>query len=496
MKISPITWLHRLLLPAVLLAFVPNAPAGEGNAARTADWDHSVVTLEVARNQFDYHQPWVRKPRRLKKTGLVVDGQGILTTADQLQDRTMIRLQKGGRGRWWIGDAVWIDYQANLALLTVKEEAFWNDLKPVTWGTGVGEESNLQILRWRDGTLENRRAEFSRFTVKENPLCPLSRVVLECSSEIQNVGWSEPVAVGAKVVGVLYGQDGRVCSAMPASFIQTLLNARKDGTYKGFGYFHFYWQQAENPALLASLRLPGEPRGVVVDQVPRRPDGGEETIKPKDIILKIDGFDLDIQGDYRDPEFGDIMLENLPARGKWAGEDMKMEIWRDGRAMEVTYRLPRYDFTNSLVPFASYDEEPEYLVVGGLLFQPLTTGFLQGWGADWKRRSPFRLYYYSEQQPSPERPSLVILSQVLPDPYNIGYQEQRYLVVDKVNGQRINRLSDLREALKHAQDGYHIIDFVRSDSLSRMVIASGEEESQATARVVKRYGITKPSLIR
>ena len=41
------------------------------------------------------------------------------------------------------------------------------------------------------------------------------------------------------------------------------------------------------------------------------------------------------------------------------------------------------------------------------------------------------------------RPALVLLSQVLPDAYNIGYQELRSLAVDSVNGQRISRLSDV-----------------------------------------------------
>jgi hypothetical protein len=496
MTLTRLTWPHWLLVSGLLLSSEARLPAAEGNGMRNGEWDRSLVTLEVARNQFDYSQPWIRKPRRLKKTGLVVEGREILTTADQLQDRTMIRLQKGGRGRWWIGEIAWIDYHANLALLKVSEADFWKDLKPVEWGKGAPQDGNLQILRWNEGTLENRRAEFSRFNVRESPLSPLSRAMLECTSEIQNAGWGEPVVAGTRVAGILSGQDGRTCTAMPASFLTTVLTARRNGSYKGFGYFHFYWQQAENPTLLASLKLPGEPRGVVVDLVPRRPDGAEETIRPKDIILKIDGFNLDIQGDYTDPEFGEVMLENLPSRGKWAGEEMKLEIWRDGKPMDIAYRLPKFEYTNSLVPLASYDQEPEYLVVGGLLFQPLTSSFLQSWGPEWKRRAPFRLSYYSEQQPTPERPALVILSQVMPDPFNIGYQDQRYLVVDKVNGQPISRLADLQKALQKPVDGYHIIDFVRSDSLNRMVIDAGDAETQATARVVKRYGITKPSVVR
>jgi hypothetical protein len=80
---------------------------------------------------------------------------------------------------------------------------------------------------------------------------------------------------------------------------------------------------------------------------------------------------------------------------------------------------------------------------------------------------------------------------VLPDAFNIGYQEQRWLVVDKVNGQPISRLSELREALQKPVDGFHIIEFMQSDSLRRIVIAADASEEAATQRVLKRYGITE-----
>jgi hypothetical protein len=141
------------------------------------------------------------------------------------------------------------------------------------------------------------------------------------------------------------------------------------------------------------------------------------------------------------------------------------------------------------VPFANFDHEPEYLILGGVVFQPLTDPYLQSWGNEWKQRAPFRLFYYRGDLPDKERSGLVLLSQVLPDIYNLGYQEQRYLVVDKVNGQTVSRLPELREALQKPMNGFHIIEFMQSDSLRKMVLAAGASEQQAGARVLKRYGI-------
>jgi hypothetical protein len=311
-------------------------------------------------------------------------------------------------------------------------------------------------------------------------LSAINQVTLEASSEIQGAGWGEPIIADGRVVGIVRAQDGRTCTATPTEFIEPILAAQKKGAYHGLGFFHFFWQPAENPETLDWLKLTGERRGVIVIDVPDH----------HDIVTRIESFDIDIQGDYNDPDFGHLNLENLAVRGKWAGDDVKIQLWRDGKAMDVVYRLPKFDYTNSLVPYASYDQEPEYMIVGGLVFQPVTDAYLQSWGPEWKTRAPFRLNYYNNEPPTKERPALVMLSQVLPDPYNIGYQDQKWLVLNKVNGQRVNRLPELRDALQKPVNGFHVLEFVKGDSLQRIVLGGGEADRAATARVLKRYNIT------
>jgi hypothetical protein len=486
-----------LLLIALVSIFSAVLPihAQEAKKSAFSAWERSIVTIEIARRDYDYYQPWVKRTSRLQKTGLVAPDREILTTADGMFDSTLVRLQRGGRGPWFTGEIKWIDYHANLAIVSVADAEFWRDLKPAAFGGSIPASGALEILRWRDGRLENRSAEFMRFTVSEQQLSQINQVALEADSEIQNVGWGEPLVANSKVVGLVRARENRTCVAMPASVIQSILEARKKGQYHGLGFFHFFWEPAENPTVFAQLKLPGPPRGVVIIDVPPRQDGCEEVLKPRDILLSIDGFKLDPQGDYQDPEFGALTLEGLSTRRKWAGDTMSLELWREGKPLTVSYRLPKYDYTNSLLPHATYDQEPEYLIVGGLVFQPLTTPYLRGWGAEWKSSSPFRLRHYDDDRADAERPALMVLSQVLPDAYNIGYQELRALVVDKVNGQRISRLSDLRQALQKPVDGFHIIDFMPSDSLKRLVLGAGDSQAEATARVLKRYGIAQESNI-
>jgi hypothetical protein len=477
-----------LALLAATLTTLTLAGEEKRNAA-VASWGRSVVTIEVSRKQYDYYQPWSKPLRQAQKSAVLLDKHQMVTTAEDLNDRTVVRVQKGGRGRWWTAEVAWIDYHANLALLTVPEADFWTDVKPATLGKSMPTQRQFQVLRWRDGSLENRGAEFSRFNVREDRTSGVNFAVLEATSDIQAAGEGEPVVANSHLVGLVRAQEGRTCLVTPVPFIQNVVEAQRQGQYHGLGFFHFVWQRAENPATLAMLKQEGRPRGVVVINVPERPDHGEQVFKVRDIILKIDGFDIDTHGDYEDPEFGNLMLENLATRHRWAGASVPMQIWRDGHAVDITYRLPRAAFTNSLVPYAYFDHAPEYLIAGGLVFEPLTVSFLQSWGAEWRQQAPFRLNYYCNEPRTADRPGIVFLTQVLPDTYNIGYQNHSGLVVQKVNGQPVSRLAQLRDALDKPVNGFHIIEFTAGDSLQRMVLGAGEAERAATARVLERYGI-------
>jgi PDZ domain-containing protein len=157
---------------------------------------------------------------------------------------------------------------------------------------------------------------------------------------------------------------------------------------------------------------------------------------------------------------------------------------------EVKYRLPRVDYAVELVPRAVYDREPDYLVFGGLVFEPLTEPYLRSWGADWARHVPFRLAYYQQQKPTLQRKSVVLLSMVLPDPYNLGYQDLRFLPVQRINGRRISDFSDVAPALARPSGGVHVIEFDPGDWVQRLVLDADTAES-ATRRVFQRYGIEK-----
>lgn len=471
-------------LLGLVVAVLSTVTAG---AADPRAWDRSLVTLEITYKDYDYTQPWSKPTRTVRKGALVLPGQEVLTTAQHLPGATLVRLQRGGRGKWYNASVKWLDPHADLALITTDQDAFWEGLKPVELAAVVPPGPDFNLLRWRDGNLESRRVEFAKFSVRDGALSFAPRLVLEVSTELNGLGWAEAVTLNGEVVGLTASKSGNTCQVIPSSFIRRVLAAQKSGNYRGLGYFDFTWQSGENPATLEFLKLSGPERGAVVTEVMKRP-GTEPVLKPRDLLLEVDGFPVDVEGDYEDPDYGHLMLEHLSTRSKFAGDTVPMKIWREGKEQTIQYTLPPVTYSDELVPQQSFGHEPEYVIAGGLVFQPLEQSYLRAWGDEWRRRAPFRLQQYQNEQPKPERPALVMLSTVMPDPINVGYQDARFLIVDKVNGKTIATLADLTAALKDPKDGVHRIEFMPGDSLQRILLDAASMD-EATQRVLQRYGV-------
>ena len=457
------------------------------------DWGGSIVTIEVNRLQYNFYQPWSSFTGGTRKLGVVISGDEILSTADWLQDNTLVRVQKGGRGPWWNAKIRWIDYHANLAMLSVADAAFWKGLKPAPLADKAPAKGELRIWRLSDGNLQSWKGTISKLFVQKGQRSFVKYLTLDINSDISAAGWAEVAVKNGKMVGLVSSQDGNRLMAIPSSFIRFVLNAHKNNTYTGLGYFDFNWEYSRNPATMEYLGLEGEPRGVIVTSVPET-SVLAKTLKPRDVILQIDGFAIDSSGDYQDPDYGYLSFYNLATRNKVAGDQIKLKVWRDKKTADLSFKLPKADYNVQLVPDCNFDEPPEYVIVGGFVLQPLTTSYLQSWGSKWWESGPFRLNYYTFKQPTHDQPYIIFLSQVLPDAYNLGYQDYAYQVVEKINGRHCITLQDVLEALKNPQNGFHILEFAQNKDVQRLILDASKLEA-ANARILERYGIPKDHVI-
>ncbi len=69
---------HKLFFAATLLTTSQSLSQAE---EAKADWQNSIVLLDVTRNNFNFRIPWDKRAQSVSKFGAVIDGKELLTTA-------------------------------------------------------------------------------------------------------------------------------------------------------------------------------------------------------------------------------------------------------------------------------------------------------------------------------------------------------------------------------------------------------------------------------
>lgn len=454
-----------------------------------ADFDpeSSLVEIEVTKKSYDYRMPWISRNEQVRKNGILIGEKHILTTADGLSDQYLCRIRKGGESRQYTADLVWVDFYANVAILNVSESDFWEGMQAVALAQSIPQSGELEIYRWRGGRIEERAAEIIRLSSGSSKMSYLSHLVLTVSSTIQSAGWAEVVFDGDELVGLTASAANDRLNILPIEFIAKVIQRHSVAGGSGLGYFDFKTMSAKNPALPASKGLERRDVGVVVTEVASKglTKGGLEV---GDIILEVDGFEIDSAGKYVDPDYGRLAMSSLATRAHAAGDSISFKVWREGKMQAINYTLPHVDFEKDFIPEHRYDQAPHYLIAGGLVFQPLDGPLLRALG----KNKPVLLDYYSQQKGMGERSGLVLLSGVLPDDYNLGYEDIRYALVDEINGKKISQIEDIERALNEAESGFHRIRFMPEEGVQQIVLDAGDLAA-ATARILQSYRIPSVS---
>jgi hypothetical protein len=472
-----------LLLLCLLLSTVSLLSLSAFDAAR------SLVEIEITKQSYNYNLPWVVRNQQIRKNGVLIEGRQILTTADGLSNQYLCRVKKGGVSRQYIAKVKWIDYHANVAVLTIDAEDFFTGMQSVPLASAIPQSGRLQVYRWRSGRIEERAAEIIRLYSGESKMSYVKHLTLSVSSEIESAGWSEIVCDEHDLIGLTASASSGKLEVLPAPFISSVLARYALNNDAGLGYFDFNYMQGKNPALLASKGLQKRDVGVIVTQIDPR-NQKNYSLKVGDIILAIDGYSIDSEGKYMDPVYGRLSMSILATHMHNAGETLPLLIWRDYKEIAVNYIVPKADFTDRFIPEQRYDAAPEYLIAGGLVFQPINGPLLDALGSN----IPVLLDYYRTQKSAQKRDGLIVLSKVLPDEYNLGYERLSLQIVDTVNGHKIDNLNSLQTALKKPINGFHHIQFLREENLQHIVLDAATMQA-ATERVLEHYQIPVAKVI-
>jgi hypothetical protein len=468
------------------------APGADERDAGRARLRRGIVSVRVSGQEWNWKTPWAKQaPWTRVVSGVVVGGRRILSADTAFGNHLLVEVQKPGRESWQPARVLLVEPEGPLALVTIDDPGFWSGLEPLPLADPAPREGDVTIHRWQEpGLLDSFPGTIRQVRTYVHGLSRTHLLTLEIGTSTEGLGSSEVVVQRGRVVGLLTGRAGDAWVALASPVLSRFVEDAGGSGWAGFPRVGIAWQELGNPALRAALGLRPDEGGVRLVRV--APHGSAASLlRPGDVLLEVGGVPLDPTGRYEDPVYG-RMHAGLLFTGRRPGERVTLKVLREGRRLRVSLPLRSIPADADKVPPYVYGRGPDYLVVGGLVFQELTVPYLSTWG-DWQRRAPPRLLIVYDREaaaPTPERPRIVLLASVLPDAANLGYEALHDLIVERVNGRTIGDLADLRAAFAEPQGGFHVVELLPGQGAERVVLDVAEAKA-AEPRLRAAYGIDR-----
>ena len=484
----------KVIVNILTCAFLITTNIAQASADNPSTIENSVIKIYTTQAAPDYFTPWrLLSPRQSSGSGSVIQGNKILTNAHVVANASYVQAQKHNDPRRYLAQVTFISHEADLALLTVEEPGFFDNLTPLAFGTLPAALQEVSVYGYPIGgkSLSITKGILSRVEQQVYAHAGAYLLAGQIDAAINPGNSGGPVIVDGKIVGVVMqassgGRAENLGYFVPPSMITHVLTDAEDSIYDGFPDLGFRTQNLDSPSAKTSYGLNIDQSGVLVIQVF---DGSPASgiLKKGDVILKIDEFDI--------AEDGSIKIANDQMTNfKHAidlhdiGDQVKIEYSRLGIRNTVTLDAKPASRNYSLVPGEKVDEVPKYIIFGGVVFVPLNMNLIKRWGNDWSRSAPVSLLQARSDWSSTERSELVVALQVLAADVNLGYHDWRNWVVEKINGEDIRNFQHFADKLKGNKNEHVVFE---NKNGYQMIINRAEAISTEDA-ILNQYRIPKP----
>ncbi len=420
-----------------------------------------MVKIETHNFKYSYEYPWV-SPRieRSGGTGFIVeflDKKWILTNAHVVSNAAQILVRREGAKNFFYARVVHIAHDCDLALIDIDQKKnnwisnnddFYEGTKALEIGKMPELNSPVVVIGFPIGgeKVSITKGIISRIDMDSYAHSGVdSHLVIQVDAAINPGNSGGPAIQNGKVVGVafqIYRSGENLGYLIPPPVIGKFFNdIRKDGKYNGYIELGVLDQSTENPMMREALNLDEQYKDLgvfVYDILPGSSADGY--LQSGDVILSIQGLQVSknkevfINQEYRNYV---ELIDNLEE-----GELIELEILRNKKKIKVSFpaRITNFlDFQRK-----SYDEPPEFFLMGSLLFQPLNQDLILTFSSIWlseERSDIFYYFYYAIQNRTTiENQQIIILTKVL----DKSYDEYEYLILEKINNKKVKNLADLK----------------------------------------------------
>ena len=466
---------------AALVAAGPLAPPLRAQGG--SDPEAAVVKVFVTSSPWDPFTPWQRVGTETSTgSGTVLPGNRILTNAHVVEDAVSLEVKAGQPGARHAARVAFVDSQADLALLAVDDPAFFSGVRPLALAEMPPVQTAVQAYGFPVGgdTVSVTSGIISRIEIGNYAHSMEALMLAQIDAALNPGNSGGPVVAGGKLVGIalqILDQAENVGYMIPSSVIQHFLDDVDDGNVDGFPDLGIVTQGLENPALRQALGMKDPQSGALVNWVDHgAPADG--LLKPRDVLLEVDGRTVSNDMSIDWSGLGRAHFSQA-CRSRQVGDRVTMKFLRRGLVVDGAMTLGRHD---PLVPGWRRTAAPQYLVFGGLVFQPLTVSYLL-----YLEEVPYDLGDYAtlRNRVTRERSQLILLQKVLPHPVNRGYQGVEDQVVERVNGTVPHDMAHLASLIDGVQG-----QFVEIETGERSLVTVSVQEARAAQhKILSSYGL-------
>jgi S1-C subfamily serine protease len=430
----------------------------------------SLIRVKVTSQGYHFHRPWQqRRPTTQTAIGTIVPGNMVLVTAIVVADHRYIELETLDTQEKQPAEVAFVDYEANLALIKPISPDFLSGHRSLELAKKIVTGDSLTI--WQVKPDGDAVPASGKVTAIELTAFSMGNFFLayrlDSRLQYQFGHLTLPALTDGRLAGLVIGhtgKDGNV-DVIATSVIRHFLEDAQQSPYEGFPMAGFQFGATTDPQLRRYIGLPDHQNGIYVQKVLKGGPADRAGLMEGDVLVQMGPFDITNTGQYIHPQFGKTSVIHLIRTGYHVGDQLQVEVFRKGERLTKQIVLDHRRPEEYLVPPYVIDRGPDHLVIGGLIIQELSLSYLREYGKEWASRAPVHLLYYNQHQDylnGDQREKIVIISNVIPTPYTIGYENLSDLVVLKVNGRDIGKLSDVMEAMQKPLNGFHKFEVEQS----------------------------------
>jgi S1-C subfamily serine protease len=455
----------------------------------------SVVRVRVTRQGYFFHRPWQQRPPVTQTAiGVVVPGNRVLVTGNLVADHRYIELETLDAQKKQPAEVEVVDYEANLALLKPTDPDFLSKYRPMQLRKAVTAGDRVSIWQVKpDGDIVSTPGNVT--SVELTPFSMSNFFLayrLDSTLQYHFGNLTLPVVKEGQLAGLVlrHSSQGQAIEVISPPVIHHFLADAQKTPYEGFPMAGFYFGATTDPQLRRYIGLPADLSGIYIQKILKGGPADRAALMEGDVIVRMGDFDISNSGQYVHPQYGKTSVVHLIRTGYFVGDRLPVRIFRKGELLDKRIVLDHRRPDEYLVPPYVVDQRPDYMIVGGLVVQELSLSYLREYGSEWASRAPVHLLFYNQNQDylnGDQREKIVIVSTIIPTPYTTGYEDLSDLVVSRVNGLNISRLTDVARALRTPINGFDKIEVEQPPS----VIYLDAKELPAIHRLIEeRYHIS------